>query len=291
MLRRPSSVAEPDRSNHKVALKAGMQESQKSASQRPTFEDYPRWLVQVRGVNRAMLSSDLYENTVTNIAATLKKSQLYATLTGVLPNLRDEYQEQCKQVLFHASSAININEKSHRSFLLKTYRKNIKDNESFPDAPKGGWLLPANWFEKINDVVRTELVAKYLDGAKFIGKRLESLLSPAPSINFEARESGYYAIHIIASFMAKIQTEPLVYLEIAVPFEIQITTQLQEVMRSLTHPAYERAREAPPPVTAEVWQWDYNSEAFSLNYLGHMLRYIEGAIMQIREKREHDANY
>lgn len=36
----------------------------------------------------------------------------------------------------------------------------------------------------------------------------------------------------------------------------------------------------------DKWQWDYNSEEFSANYLGHILHYVEGMIMEVREKQE-----
>ena len=60
---------------------------------------------------------------------------------------------------------------------------------------------------------------------------------------------------------------------------------MKDVISTLTHKYYERKRE-----TLELpdtkWQWDYNSEEFSPNYLGHMLHYIEGAVMQIRDREQ-----
>ena len=34
------------------------------------------------------------------------------------------------------------------------------------------------------------------------------------------------------------------------------------------------------------WQWDYKSDEFSANYLGHILHYVEGMIVEIREKQK-----
>jgi hypothetical protein len=67
-----------------------------------------------------------------------------------------------------------------------------------------------------------------------------------------------------------------------ISFEIQITTQLQEVIRRLLHEYYEEKR--TEKATDEKWQWNYRSEEFSTNYLGHILHYVEGMIMDIREK-------
>ncbi len=71
--------------------------------------------------------------------------------------------------------------------------------------------------------------------------------------------------------------------KVNVPVEIQITTQLPEVIRKLMHKYYEEKRSKLN--TNTKWQWDYKSNEFSLNYLGHILHYIEGMIMEIREKQ------
>ena len=34
------------------------------------------------------------------------------------------------------------------------------------------------------------------------------------------------------------------------------------------------------------WQWDYTSDEFAANYLGHILHYVEGMIIDIREKQK-----
>jgi hypothetical protein len=34
------------------------------------------------------------------------------------------------------------------------------------------------------------------------------------------------------------------------------------------------------------WQWDYECNEFAPNYIGHVLHYIEGAVMQIIKKEQ-----
>ena len=68
-------------------------------------------------------------------------------------------------------------------------------------------------------------------------------------------------------------------------FEIQVTTQLQDVILKLTHKIYEDRRQKGKDDSNKMWQWDYESEEFSANYLGHVLHYIEGMIMGVREKQ------
>ena len=73
-----------------------------------------------------------------------------------------------------------------------------------------------------------------------------------------------------------------------ISLEIQITTQLQEVIRKLLHSFYEERRSEKPQKNKRQWQWDYRSEEFGANYLGHILHYLEGMIVEIREKRDDD---
>ena len=67
--------------------------------------------------------------------------------------------------------------------------------------------------------------------------------------------------------------------------EIQITTQLKEVMRQLTHGQHQERRQKERPAPDEKWQWDHRSKEFVPNYLGHMLHYLEGMIMQVRDQQ------
>ena len=60
---------------------------------------------------------------------------------------------------------------------------------------------------------------------------------------------------------------------------------MKDVITSLTHKYYERKRESLEPPSIK-WQWDYMSDEFTPNYIGHILHYIEGAVMQIREKEQ-----
>ena len=62
---------------------------------------------------------------------------------------------------------------------------------------------------------------------------------------------------------------------------MQLCTQIQEVLRLLTHDLY-RKRRVEPLVPGYRWQWDCESDEFVLNYLGHMLHYADGMIMNSR---------
>ncbi|MDL1870914.1 hypothetical protein FBR05_01760 [Deltaproteobacteria bacterium PRO3] len=175
--------------------------------------------------------------------------------------------------------------KSFQSVLSKTFRKNILGNESFPDPPKlTGWILPGNCLSKINDVIRTTIVVKYLDGIEFLAHKLKvGLGSALCGESWEAREVGYYAAHTYLTEEFEIPNVGLGTTKIKSLIEIQITTQIKDTIKSLLHHHYEERR-----ITMDKnvrWQWDYNSEEFSANYLGHILHFADGLIVKLRKNK------
>lgn len=134
--------------------------------------------------------------------------------------------------------------------------------------------------------MRTSLVVKYLDGVKFLTKSLETL-AEAEKIDFkhdlQARDTGYYASHTYAKFSASVPDHLWQARTVKFDLEIQITTQLQEVIGRLTHAQYE-VRRREPHSAREMWQWDHRSPEFQPNYLGHLLHYAEGMIMEVRDR-------
>jgi len=72
---------------------------------------------------------------------------------------------------------------------------------------------------------------------------------------------------------------------VVVSLEIQITTQLQEVIRRLLHKYYE-SRRMDMEEEESKWQWNYRSDEFVANYLGHILHYVEGMIVEVRERQK-----
>jgi hypothetical protein len=67
-----------------------------------------------------------------------------------------------------------------------------------------------------------------------------------------------------------------------VEIEIQITTQLQEVLRSLTHKFYEAQRLQVVPDKGK-WKWDFKSNRFKVGYLSHTLHLLESVILESRD--------
>lgn len=164
------------------------------------------------------------------------------------------------------------------------------NNDAFPEEPEGGWIIPENWFLKINDIVRTLFVVKYFDGVKFLISKIENLCKKHNLellIDYEAREEGYYAAHLYVKQEFEIPKPTWDTKRIFVLVELQITTQLQEVIRKMLHNYYEKKRMmVKKPI--EKWQWDYGCDEFCTNYLGHILHYVEGQIMEVRDRQKRE---
>jgi hypothetical protein len=249
--------------------------------------EYVQWLT-ANQQYRPEIIRPYYTTVTTKIKTDFEAGSFWAELNGQLNEFNDQFLVATEYRLLMTGNKPEVLIKPFDSFLLKTFRKNILDNKRWPDEPEGGWVNPSSGFSRINDVLRTLLVVKYLDGVEFLVSRLESLCRKQ-AINcrkfFEAREEGYYAGHVYVKQPFEIPrlTWDTEIVEISV--EIQVTTQLQETIRRLLHKYYEEGRQRPSKAGAP-WQWDYKSDEFSANYLGHILHYVEGMIMEVREKQK-----
>jgi hypothetical protein len=216
-----------------------------------------------------------------------KQSTLWIEITQKIKEFHIDYKTKNNNYnLFMRLDPPVLKKKSYESFFLKTFRKNILQNKNQFESPSGGWILPNNWFSKINDIVRTCFVVKYLDGVEYLTNEIESIcdeLDISYMTSFEAKEEGYYAAHMLILQEFDVPDINWDSIKIKVWIELQITTQLQEVIRNLLHDYYEENRKKL--VKDDVkWQWDYRSNEFATNYLGHILHYVEGMIMEIRDK-------
>lgn len=258
-----------------------------SSSVRPSFEEYPRWLESRFDVD-FKLERNRFQRENEGMRRAADNSPLWLRFQQEKPSLADLYLATTTYRLFVDDTRETIVAKPWESFLHKTYRHNVMNNPNWPDAPDRGWLLPENWFVRVHDIARTTVVVKYLDGVTTVTEAL-ARFAVAEGVSdfvceFEARETGYYAAHIRAGFEFGLMSSDWQESRVRGQYEIQVTTQLQEVIRKLTHKEYEgrRVRHSDP---AKKWQWDYTSDAFKPNYLGHILHYLEGMIMEVRDRK------
>lgn len=94
-------------------------------------------------------------------------------------------------------------------------------------------------------------------------------------------ELGYYAGHVVVTMPLTVVLETWETAVLNVQFEIQIATQVQEVIRRLLHAEYEKSQ-SDTGLHLD-WRWDYKGRPFAANYLGYVLHYLEGQVMRVRE--------
>jgi hypothetical protein len=163
------------------------------------IREYIQWLHQVHKITIDEHYEAYYRSVVSTLQSELEKSKFWRELVDNLSEYDEEYQLEYGYPLFARKLEAEILTKTFDSFLLKTFRKNILENKSWPNEPDDGWILSDDWFCKINDIVRTLLVVKYLDGVNFIKNRISSFCETQGLIceaTYEAREEGYYALHL-----------------------------------------------------------------------------------------------
>jgi hypothetical protein len=253
------------------------------------LDSYLSWLKREHGVDVGDSLKTRYEVITAKLKTDFGASEFWSTVVSRLNDFDSAYRLQHDYPLFLDKNPPDIYSKPYRSFLLKTFRRNVIENTNWPEEPDGGWYLPDDSsYSKFNDLIRTSFVVKYLDGVSFLGERLAEICRDrdiAYELSFEARMEGHYAAHLCTSHEFEIPGHKWDTETIPLTVELQITTQLQEVIGKLLHKYYETRRVLPERERPD-WQWAYESDEFIANYLGHILHYVEGMIMEVRTRQE-----
>lgn len=254
---------------------------------KPTKEQYETWLEQKTGIRLDVNLQFYYVTCQHEIKTNLEKSALWLEIIRTLREINDQYFIDNDERLIASIDNIQIKEKPWESLIDKTFRKNVLYNDNWPNPPGNEWITPINSFTNIQDILRTIIIVKYLDGVEMVVKKLETICDnhkAIPSCDFEAKPEGYYAAHFYFHYDLQIrQPNSFENVSASVPIEVQITTQLKEVVKSVLWEFYgaERSRESSQE---KIWQWQWDSNEFAANYLGHILHYVDGMIVGVRNK-------
>ena len=254
------------------------------------INEYKKWLKEKHKIEISGKTQKYYESVASRIKFDLEKSDFWIQLTENLREYDGEYLAKTGYHLLTHGFKLELHIKPFDSFLLKTFRKNIIENKCWPDEPKDRWVLPNNWYSRINDIIRTLFEVRYLDGVEFMIGKVKSICeehSMGCKVSLEATEEGYYAAHLYIRKEFEIPKVTWDTERIDISIEIQITTQIQEVIRKLLHKYYEHTRKRLEKEDIK-WQWNYKSDEFVANYLGHILHYVEGMIMEVRKKQKEE---
>ena len=245
------------------------------------------WLQKYHGYNHHVYGN-YYKQAVRSLRENLASSDYWKGLGELLQNINIEYKERYHCNLLETTNLPTIYVKTIGSVIDKAYRKDYIQNEKWPEEPIDGWVLPNNWFVKLNDILRTTIVVKYLDGVSFLLDHLKQYAEKNGcdfTYDYEARENGYYAAHTGTRIMlAMPRISDWEDEIIPVNLEIQITTQLQTLIKDLLHSYYEQDRLKVSDENV-LWQWDYTNDRFNTNYMGHIVHYVEGMVVSLRNKQ------
>ena len=114
-------------------------------------------------------------------------------------------------------------------------------NNTWPSPPAIGWWLPPDWLTKVNDIIRTTITVKYLDGITYLVDAISEhaqLHNGAIHHTMQATEEGYYAAHLYYRKTIEIPKRNFDTEERKFNFEIQISTQIKELIKLLLHRYY-----------------------------------------------------
>lgn len=251
-----------------------------------TIDEYAEWMSSAFGVSwRAHLTQ--YERVAASVKRQFRDSGYWQSVLTSLPSLASEYYVGTG-FLMTTSGPPEIIEKSWSSFWLKTYRRNVLDNRRWPRPPVGGWLLPETWHSQVSDMVRTRVIVRYLDAVEAVVDLLATVAREHRArcdVSYEATNEGYYAAHVGVSRRYEVPRATFGTERIRGAVEIQVTTQVKDVLQELLHKQYE-ARRLSESRPNDPWQWEYASHEFRSRYLGHLAHHMEGLIMDLRDEEE-----
>lgn len=250
--------------------------------------EYREWLSNERNAEVTKAVEGHYEAATTLIQSQFEDLPVWREILESLSTWDESYRlAHGGYALLGSVATPSVGSKDFQSFLSKTYRWNVVKNERWPEPPVSQWVVFPDWYSQINDIVRTSLTAKYLDGVTYLVDKVKEVAAKhkIPSRDyFQATTDGYYAAHVYLRPTFSLPDITFAIRAIPVEIEIQITTQLQDVIKLLIHRYYAEHRETHD--FADVtWQWDQTTDEFATNYLGHILHYVEGMIVEVRDKQ------
>ncbi len=251
------------------------------------LDSYLSWAAHVLGCDfKDPKVVRIYETNVNNILTSVTQHPFFVGFSAEVAQWQEEYHHETNSALFMDSAEPHLCVKSFRSVVDKSFRMNILWNKAFPKAPKRGWVNLQNIYAMLNDLVRGSLVCRFIDGpervARYISDYADRLDLVSRSYSQE-REDGYYAFHVYVTFRVSVFDADWNEADVSVEVEIQITTQLQEVLRSLTHHLYESQR-LQVADTSGKWKWEFTSSRFKIGYLSHALHLLESVIVESRDR-------
>lgn len=250
-------------------------------------QEFLEWSA-AHGMDFGAKTERLYKANLATALLTVQGHDFFSQLEADLKQWEDTERDATGAPLLMALSAPQLLQKPFASVTNKCFRKNCLSNPSFPEAPTGGWITPTDIYCRINDLIRGTLVCKYVDGPAKLAQLLHTraqALGLVSRYDAESREEGYYAYHFYVSIPVGIfqPDAELTVIDTPLQVELQISTQLQEVMRKVTHEFYQDSRDKNTGDDGK-WKWEIDSNRFRAGYVSHTLHLLESIIVQLRNE-------
>jgi len=252
-----------------------------------TLKDYNIWCKEFLQIDfDDETSRNRYETNLNIAYLAAENHSFFQVLERKLEEWSESYEKATQSELLMSKLNFKLMKKTYESSIDKSFRINILWNDSFPAEPKKGWVTPRNLHSYFNDGIRGYLVCRFIDGPRFIAEKLKDYaksLGLKSRFYSQEREEGYYAYHFYVTIEVAFIDESFKKVQSEIEIEIQITTQLQEVLKNLTHQFYQVNRLKPEKLSK--WKWDYNTNRFRVSYISHTLHLLESIIVEIRDNK------
>lgn len=275
-------------------------------SDKPSYEEYARWYDDWLGDDLESGRAERWYELVTDAGITkLEDWEFWKKLQASLATWDASFKADHEgySLFGLTQQPKEIGKKTFESVLNKSFRWNVLDNGKWPDPPEKSpstvpgsdehdphdpqlWFGPQNWLTDFSDIFRTRLATTYFDGVGYLADKIKELAEQttqvSPCLQLQASHDGYHAAHLtIYHQLDTLDYENSEPVSVRGRLEIQVTTTIQATITEMLHSVYEEWRMTGPPPD---WEWDQNSPAFSVNYLGSTLHYLEGMIVVARDK-------
>lgn len=258
-------------------------------SERPSFEIFLAQAVKDLGFPDHKEAERQYLFNIRAARSAVEQNDISKSLSDFLKELSINYSTDRPDILFsHGARAPELQflVKPFDSVVEKIYRRTILYNRQYPSPPRGDNLGINNFYTEIDDLIRTKIICRYMDGPQYICRHIKDKFDDMGIVcNYRdlSTEAGYYAWHFYFKMPVDIIINKVIE-EISVWVEIQFATQLSDVISMLTHDIYKNRRSNVEGVANKTWKWEPTSREFRSAYLGHGLHLLEGVVQSLKDE-------
>jgi Region found in RelA / SpoT proteins len=211
---------------------------------KPSFEEYRGQAIRELGFPDHAAATAAYQLNITSAAVTVQATETMSRIVQTLRESVDKYPGGAELLFFlDPPNELSLKKKPFESVLDKLYRKNVIYNRKYPHI----LCSAVDLYDSIDDLLRTRIVCRYMDGPRFICEKLDAICKEMGVISRYkevSTDAGYYAWHFYCKFAVQLFISGNI-VEKPLWLEIQVATQLSDVITNITHDLYKERRRGP----------------------------------------------